>query len=419
MKSDGGPAAPNPTAGAEVYDSYEALLVRLHELDRVEALDSAEADLVRDRMDESWARLSLFERERLACLSADLTLGRSQHLVLRTAAEQAALLTQAKHAFASQRWDDLLFLLRATEDQFPPALVAYMRGRCWDALGRPDAAYRFFEDARSAEPANVHYELFALDALFRSSKRAEAFQRAVAVVDRSDVEPQLIFGAAKILAETARELPSYQSKRLYEQIVDALRVALSKVRSPSVPSLLLAARLNLAIALERLGRNDEAHHAYSELVASHPMSEVALLARSLFLLPRDRARAMQDLRTLVENNTSLVHPYLFAAHDALIAKDYSRCLRLTERALRLTHRPEMQATLLEWMAISLFELDAELALVRSCFQDAIGLDPLNENIRRNFEVLQKTQDVHDFQTPLQMESASVLHDIQARLQPAA
>jgi hypothetical protein len=74
MKSETGRATPGPFSGAEPYKSYEAMLVRLHELDRVGALDSAEADLVRDRMDESWARLSLFERERLACLSADLTL---------------------------------------------------------------------------------------------------------------------------------------------------------------------------------------------------------------------------------------------------------------------------------------------------------------------------------------------------------
>ena len=265
----------------------------------------------------------------------------------------------------------------------------------------------------------MHYELLALDALFRSSKRTEAFQRASELIDRPDVESQLIFGAAKILSDTATGLPHHQSERLYAQIVPALHEALAKVPPHSPSSLVLAARLNLAIALERLGKDAEAREAYFELVAMHPESEEAVLGRALFLLTHDRALAMQDLRTLVENETSLVHPYYFAAHAALEDKEYARCVQLSERALRLAQRPEMQANLLEWTAISLFGLNADHTLVRSCFQDAIGLDPLNENIRRNFEVLEKTREVHDLQTPLQMESASVLHDIQSRLQPAA
>jgi tetratricopeptide (TPR) repeat protein len=404
---------------ADPYSSYEALLVRLHELDRAGSLDSEEADLIRDQMDGPWARLGRFERERLANLSADLTSDSAESAVARTHAETDALLAQARSAYANRQWDELLSLLRATEDQFPRSLVAYMRGRCWSALGRPEAAYRFFEDARTAEPGNANYELLALDALFRSSKREQALQRASAMIERSDAEPQLIFGASKVLTDAAQDLPREQSERLYAQVISALRSALANPRAPSVPLLVLVARLNLAIALERLGHDEEAQQAYAELVLHHPESEEALLARALFLLPRDRAQSMHDLRTLIDRNTSLVHPYLFAAHDALERKEFSRCLELTERALRLTHRPELQAALLEWMAISLFELKAQLTLVRSYFQDAIGLDPLNENIRHNFEIIENTSGGEAFQTPLPVELGSVLHDLQDRLQPTA
>lgn len=58
---------------ADPYSSYESLLVRLHELDRAGAVDSEDADAVRDQMDELWARLGRFELERLANLSAELT----------------------------------------------------------------------------------------------------------------------------------------------------------------------------------------------------------------------------------------------------------------------------------------------------------------------------------------------------------
>lgn len=59
-----------PSLRAEL--SYEALLVQLHELARAGALESEEADLVRAQMDEPWARLGRFERERISRLSAAL-----------------------------------------------------------------------------------------------------------------------------------------------------------------------------------------------------------------------------------------------------------------------------------------------------------------------------------------------------------
>jgi tetratricopeptide (TPR) repeat protein len=404
---------------ADPYSSYESLLVRLHELDRAGALDSEEADAVRDQMDESWARLGRFERERLANLSADLTCDPAESQGARSTAARAALLAQARTAYAQRQWDALLSLLRATWDQFPRSLLAYMRGRCWSALGRPEAAHRFFEDARAADPDNANYELLALDALFRSGRREQAFERASSLIEQGDAAPQLIFGASKILTDAARDLSRVHSERLYEQVVAALRSALRKLHTSPLPSFVLVGRLNLAIALEGLGRDEEAQQAYAELVLHHPESDEALLARALFLLPRDRAQAMHDLRTLIDRNTALVHPYLFAAHDALERKEFSRSLELTERALRLAYRPELQATLLEWMAISLFKLKAQLALVRSYFQDAIGLDPLNENIRHNLEIIEKAPDADVFQTPLPVEPASVLHDLQDRLLPAA
>lgn len=293
---------------ADPYSSYESSLVRLHELDRAGALDSEEADAVRDQMDESWARLGRFERERLANLSADLTCDSAESQGARSTAERAALLVQARSAYAHRQWDALLSLLRATGDQFPRSLVAYMRGRCWSELGRPEAARRFFEDARAADPDNANYELLALDALFRSGRREQAFERARSLIEQADAAPQLIFGASKILTEAARASSFVHSERLYEQSVAALRSALQKLRTPPLPSLVLVGRLNLAIALERLGRDEEAQQAYAELVLHHPESDEALLARALFLLPRDRAQAMHDLRTLIDRNTALVHP---------------------------------------------------------------------------------------------------------------
>ena len=56
----------------EAFTRYEQLLRRLAALDRVGANDSAEADAIRDLMDDPWQRLTAEEQQQAAALSAQL-----------------------------------------------------------------------------------------------------------------------------------------------------------------------------------------------------------------------------------------------------------------------------------------------------------------------------------------------------------
>ena len=135
------------------YSQYEALLKRLHDLNREGKLDSSEVDLVREGMEEPWSRLSEADRALLAGLSSDLSSLSGEELVRDSEVDERVLVERACDAFKHGNWSGLLEALRYAHQHFPAELVAYMRGRCWQELGRSEVALWFFERARQLSPS--------------------------------------------------------------------------------------------------------------------------------------------------------------------------------------------------------------------------------------------------------------------------
>jgi hypothetical protein len=129
------------------YSRYEALLKQLHDLSRGGMLDSPDADLLREDMEKLWPRLSGVDQSLLAGLSSDLQSFSGEELVRDSEVDERVLVEQACHAFKHGSWSVLLEALRYAHQHFPVELVAYMRGCCWQQLGRPEAARWFFERA--------------------------------------------------------------------------------------------------------------------------------------------------------------------------------------------------------------------------------------------------------------------------------
>jgi hypothetical protein len=129
------------------YSRYEALLKRLHELNRQGKQDSPEADLVRQAMDALWSRLSEADKALLAGLSSDLSSLAGKELIRDAEVDERVLVARTCEAFEHGNWFGLLEALRYTHQHIPSELVAYMRGRCWQELGRSEAAFWFFERA--------------------------------------------------------------------------------------------------------------------------------------------------------------------------------------------------------------------------------------------------------------------------------
>jgi tetratricopeptide (TPR) repeat protein len=410
------------------YSRYEALLKRLHALNLEGKLDSPEADLVREDMEEPWSRLSAADKALLGGLSSDLYSFSGEEVVRASELDQSTLMARARGAYENRDWSGLLEALRFTHQYFPAEVVAYMRGRCWQQLDMPEAAFWFFDCAHKLAPANRSYAFLRLDALFRAGRYQEALAEARAILSKRDAPATLVFGAAKVFYDSAADLPPSESRQLYDDIVIAVSAALSTVDqdeaiAAAMPqSLILAGRLHRGLALERLGKFEDAARAYDDAIARHPSSDELLMARALFQLRTDRPVAAQrDLDELVGRRTHLVSAYLFRAHHFLVQQDYARCLELSDRGLRLATRAATRAVFLEWIAISRYGLHAPLDDVRSQLEEALIFDPRSDDVRRNLQALAQVPAMPrvPLTTGVTPDPSDALRDLRDRLQPTA
>lgn len=410
------------------YSRYEALLKRLHDLNREGKLDSPEADLVREDMEEPWSRLSEVDKALLAGLSSDLYSFTGEEVVPGQEDDTTDWRERIRTTYENRDWLGLLEALRSAHQHVSAANLAYMRGRCWQHLGRPEAAFWFFDHAHSLAPANQSYAYLRLDSLLRTGRHQQALTEARQLLSRSDASPALIFGAARVFYDSAAQLPPDEGRKLYESIVTAVSSALNTVEktaaiaTTTLQSSLLEGRIHRALALEKLGELGEAARAYDDAIARYPGSDELLMARALFLLRTDHpAAAQRDLDELVSRRTHLVNAYLFRAHHFLQHQDYARCLELSDRGLRLTNRPGIRAVFLEWIAISQYGLEAPLDDVRAQLEEVLSLDPRSDDVSRNLQVLAQvpTRPRVPLTTGVVPDPTEALRDLRERLQPLA
>ncbi len=410
------------------YSRYEALIKRLHDLNLEGKLDGPEAELVREDMEEPWARLSAADKALLAGLSSDLYSFSGEESVRASEVGESELKSRVLTAHENRDWLGLLEALRLTHQYFPAAVVAYLRGRCWQQLGRPEVAFWFLDRAHALAPANRNYAYMRLDALLRTGRHQQALAEARQLLAKQDSPVPLIFGAARVFYDSAVHLPPDESRQLYESIVTAVSAALDNIDQNQTseampqPSLILDGRLHRALALERLGKLEDVARAYDEAIARHPGSDELLMARALFLLRMGRhAAAQQDLETLINRRTHLVSAYLFRAHHFLEQQDYARSLELADRGLLLTTRAATRAVFLEWIAISRYGLNAPLEDVRSQLEEAMNFDPRNEDVSRNLLALARVPATAHLRLTTQVtpDPIDALRDLRDRLQPTA
>lgn len=123
------------------------MLLGLHALFVAGRSESPEAHAVRAAMERPWYAMTDDEQRRVEQLSADLyTLG-ERSTEARPAKDVCDAFARAQIA---EDWDAVLALLLEHPGLAPPAERAALRGRAWAALGAPEAAAEFDDDAKRA-----------------------------------------------------------------------------------------------------------------------------------------------------------------------------------------------------------------------------------------------------------------------------
>ena len=126
------------------FAEYIPLLLALHRLIREGTDEAPEGDHLRDAMDERWYRMADEERYLVDKLSAhlyaigDRSTGAPPPFDVRASFQQA---------WGAKNWEAVLDLLEDHPGLAAPGQRSFLRSMAWGALGVPEAADEFFEDA--------------------------------------------------------------------------------------------------------------------------------------------------------------------------------------------------------------------------------------------------------------------------------
>lgn len=364
---------------------YEQLVVRLHRELRQGGGDTPAADALRDEMDAPWGQLSSAERSALGLLSEDLyeLAGRRREVELAPDDTRSSVLDGAKVALQGSDHQRTLELLRKVDPQALPTDVRlYMLGRCWDELGFSLAATEFFDRAYEIRKRS-NYAVMALHALIRAGQQGEVLAR----IEKIEAEPQvpaaLRLRAAACLFETAEGAAPAGAANIFRRVVALVDTSLDA--RDVVPSLRATALVAAGFSYEHLGDSAKALRAFDRAVSIHE-HDAALIARGLSQLATNRQAALADLQRALSLGTSLQWPYLYLAHDALLAGRYERLEELCTGGLQRSQSHQVRAQLYEWSAIAAAQLGRPPDVVAERFARAAAEDPFEPRIRANIAV---------------------------------
>jgi tetratricopeptide (TPR) repeat protein len=378
------------------FRDYEHLVHRLHRLIAARKGDTDEAGAVRDEMEEAWRHLSAEELRRLDGLLGDLYMLQNDEVFEPVDGDDTAheaLNVELQAAWRQERWEDVLRLLRKGPPAMPADEVAYLRANAYDQLGHVDAALLFMQYAASLKPDDATYQ-FSLMEMLRTAKRLdEAVALAGSWIDRRDLVPALVVQAASVLLPAAKERPVEQGRATYQRIIEGLQRALQvsserwqeETMLGYLKEVTVLGNLILGTCYQALEEWSQARGAYEKALEVAPDDPRILTARGILRTKTDPPAAIADFEAAVERGAPVAAPYLFLAHDALIRHDFRRCLDLCNSVLSRPQRPRTAAAALQWAAIAQYELDFPPYVVRHNFLTALHLDPLNGQIRSNFE----------------------------------
>jgi tetratricopeptide (TPR) repeat protein len=413
------------TIAAVVYSVWLQKIIDAH-VRKTWDTDRSDADEKEDeRFNNLWRELQEQQQQRLWGLSSDLNTLRDRETWIDTdwkpMTEQALAREQAD-AFHNKDWDRLLVNLRRPPRFLPRSQVDDMRGRAWLAMGHPEVALLFFDNAARLDPSNVTCHLMSLECLKAISDWEVLLQRAEAYVRDKDAPSRLLFAVADSLQLYA---DAVAAPAFYHQAIHVIDRGLQQLRlqaalEPLEP-VIAAAYATKAFCLQRLSQFGAALEVFDVAIEAFPENSTLLSARGLLKQQLDRHDAMDDFKHAVEMGTTVVWPYLELARDALQVRQWEAAIDFCRLGIWRSGRRSITAPLFDLLAIARHKQGAAIESVRSTIETAHSLDPLSEEIRSHFNTLKEGNIVspeHDWRISLKAP-ASAMSDVHAELRVAA
>jgi tetratricopeptide (TPR) repeat protein len=375
--------------------AFARLLLENHDLIARGKGDTPEAEALADRMDGPWYAMTEQEQKRMRGLSADLhtlhedgpkrvEMPPDQIVAWRQAVREASGLAETGNADAF-----LDFLRKPVPSIVPRSTVFYLQARCWEKLGDLQTALLFMREAERLDPEHAISVLILLQYMHRWEEAAEQAERLIGKGEASSAE--LYLAAASLLALTQTASDDEAAPHL-KRALDVLN------RAETAPSHRLSTEreaydldINIACALglchERLGNASAAVEVYSRALKAHPSSSQLLTMRGLALYPHNIPSALRDFVLATRAGARLIWPWYILASHSLAEGAYGDALWFAIQASERPGNSSARAETYETIAIALARLGEPIARVLENLEMAARLDPANERIRANLELV--------------------------------
>jgi tetratricopeptide (TPR) repeat protein len=275
---------------------------------------------------------------------------------------------------------------------FPQDLMAFVRAKCCEALGRRRAASLFYRDAWRFGGDNSDFLFLYLASLCIEERHPEAWaivedQLANHPSVRSLINAILVRGyqySTVTDQQERRQLLADQLRQHFESALEAYRSLGAEERVDLAPLMdfALSVTWDANRGLEDADKQLETLNRWIEL---QPDSPALRVLRGILTYPEKVSN--EDFRVAIRLGSAAPWPHHFLAHEALIAKDFWGCDRLCALALQRDPKPEIRATLLAWQAISRWNLGHyDPREIRELFAEAKRLKPGDPQINHYAEV---------------------------------
>jgi tetratricopeptide (TPR) repeat protein len=379
------------------YVEYTRLLKELHLLAMRREADTAATEAIRDEMDLHWSELNDDEIARVKIMSADLRMIQGKETFRQVPEHERSLEwlgPRLQDAEARRDWDTMLTLLRNGPVFLSRDQLASIRGQCYDKLGHPDVALLFVEFAFKFAPQNVVYLVWVVDLLKLLNRTDEIVEYTNRLAASEEADSYELLQLANALYQTTKTMPEQQAYSIFRQILALVDLVLHRnetteniehSRFLEMPALVIKGE-----CFSQLGDMINARVSYDRALEIAPEAGDLWALRGLSWFVSDLEEAASDFEQAILKNIRTVSPYLFLSYRVLNQGNWHRCLQLCQRAFALKPSRRARARLLSWSAIAQYQLGYSPEQVRRLFEIARSLDPIDEAIRRNYEIFEQS-----------------------------
>jgi tetratricopeptide (TPR) repeat protein len=271
------------------YRQSVELLLKLHSLIRNGCGEGEEADEIREASEKPWWQMTEKEKQRLRCLSADLSMLESDSGALHpesggVSSDDARQELEA--LLLREDWEAVLQYLRDHPDRVAADFAAYYRGRCWDELGDHEAAVEFL---RFAAAKNDLFASSLISPLLSAGHVDEAMslcERLAGSLEKV-LNPYGVFAVANGCCSIAGRADEEHRRAWLERALRAFQegfARIDKLREQGYELEVTSANYaSLALCHQLLGNADDARRTSETALSLDPNNSLARILHGLIL----------------------------------------------------------------------------------------------------------------------------------------